>query len=105
MKASEVQREAESRLTVFEECEVVWEDSREDCSILIGFHSTAFPSLVIFSTREGNLLQFRLKNKAFILEVNIRDKEKKPNLLFVSIPEMKPKVTQQHPNYRKQREK
>lgn len=30
LKASEVQREAESRSTVFEECEVVWEDSREE---------------------------------------------------------------------------
>lgn len=106
LKASEIQREAKARSTVFEECEVVWEDKtveKRDCSILIGFHFTSFSSLVIFSTREGKLLPFRLKNKAFIFEVNIGDKEKKHNLLFVSIPEMKPKVTQQHPNYRKQR--
>lgn len=30
MKASEVQSEAEPRSTAFEECEVVWEDSREE---------------------------------------------------------------------------
>lgn len=79
------------------------EVGKEDGSILTVFIFKSFPSLVIFSAKEGKLLQFRLKNKAFILEVNIRDKEKKHNVLLVSIPEMKPKITQQHPNYKKQR--
>lgn len=103
MKASEIQREAESRLTVFEECQVVWEDSREERLFNPYRFSFYILSNSSFSTRERKLLQFRLKNKAFILEVNIRDKEKKHYLLFLSIPEMKPKATQQHPNYRKQR--